>query len=78
MKTIDLTINVPEERVITVKLPEDISTGEHHVVMVIDQAGREATSQSLFRTKGILAGGPDISHEDIAEARRGMWRKFYE
>ena len=78
MKTIDLTINVPEERIITVKLPEDVSPGTHHAVMVIDQATPEATSRSLFRTKGILAGRPDVSCEDIGEARREMWRKFYE
>lgn len=69
MKTIDLKINVPEERVITVKLPEDISTGEHHVVMIIDQGVPEGTPRSLFLTKGTLARGPDISREDIVEAR---------
>ena len=78
MKTIDLTINVPEERVITVKLPEDISTGEHHAVMVIDQNGSEATPRPLFSFEGLWAGGPDVSPEDIAQARREMWRKFYE
>jgi len=76
MKTIDLTINVPEERVITVKLPEDVNPGTHHIVMVIEQAAPAV--RPLFRTKGILAGGPDISREDIAEARREMWRKFSE
>ena len=44
MKTLDLTINVPEGRVITVKLPEDISPGEHRVVMVIDQTSPEKPS----------------------------------
>ncbi len=75
MKTVDLTINVPEERVITVKLPEHISTGVHHIVQVIDE---EATRHPLFRTKGIWAGGPDISPEDIAEVRREMCRKVYD
>lgn len=78
MKTIDLTINVPEERVITLKLPEDISPGEHRVVMVIDDQPAGRNGRTLFSTEGILAGGPDISPEDIAEARREMWRKFYE
>ena len=76
-KTVDLTINVSEERVITVKLPEDIRPGTHYAVMVIEQAGPEE-ARPLFRTKGILAGGPDVSREDIAEARKEMWRKFYE
>ena len=78
MKTIDLTVNVPEGRVITVKLPEDISPGEHRVVMVIDEHAAGTNRRPLFSTEGIWAGGPDISPEDIAEARREMWRKFYE
>ena len=78
MKTIDLTINVPEERVITVKLPDDVRLGEHHVVMVIDQNGPEAAQRRLFSLEGLWAGGPDVSPEDLAEARREMWRKFYE
>jgi len=49
-----------------VKLPEDIGT-VHHIVLIIDQ---EATRHPPFSTEGIWAGGPDISPEDIAEARR--------
>ena len=77
-KKIDLIVNVPKERVITMKLPEDVSIGEHHVVMVIDQNGAEAAHQPLFSLEGLWAGGPDISAEVIAKARQEMWRKFDE
>jgi len=73
----DLIINVPEDRVITVKLPEDVSIGEHHVVMVIDQDGAQSPDQPLFSFDGLWAGTPDVSTNDIANARREMWRKLY-
>jgi len=76
MKKLDLTINVPKERVITVKLPEDITPGEHHVVLVIDQASPHDTEAGSFSLEGLWTGAPDITPDDITEARKEMWRKF--
>jgi hypothetical protein len=37
MKTIEMTASVGPDRKIIVQLPPDISTGEHRVVLVIDE-----------------------------------------
>ena len=76
MKKLDLTVNVPKERVITLKLPDDVSPGEHRVVVVIDQSFPDKLPVPSFSLEGLWAGGLDISPEAIAEARKEMWRKF--
>lgn len=78
MKAIATTIQVSSERLVTLKLPDDISPGEHHVVVVIDEPAVSATlSGPLLDPEGLWADqGTDISPEDIAEARKEMWAKF--
>lgn len=78
MKTLELNINVPEERVITLQLPPDVSPGDHRVVVVIDEANTDMPGRPLFRTKGMLAGTHSITREEIDQARKDMWRKFSE
>jgi hypothetical protein len=78
MKTLDLTVNVPKERVITLKLPEDITPGDHRLLVVIDEKSPELPQRPLSRTKGMLAGSHRITREEIADARNEMWRKFDE
>ena len=76
MKTINVIVNVPEERVITVKLPQEVSPGEHRIVMVIDEAASLPSRQNVFKLEGLWAGGKDVSSEDISEARRKMWGRL--
>lgn len=59
-------------------LSSGVNPGEHHVVMVLDQTAPAAASRPLFRTKGILTGGPRYfqrryrrsSQRDVAEVLR--------
>jgi len=37
MKTIEATVLVPADRQLTLRLPEDVSPGEHHIVLLIDE-----------------------------------------
>ena len=37
MKTIQAVVNVGEDRMLTVQLPADLPTGEHSVVVVIEE-----------------------------------------
>ena len=74
MRTIDMTILVTPERVVTVKLPDDVLPGEHRVRFVIDdESSPSSQPSSLFNPEGLWAGkGTDISPQDLREARREM------
>ena len=78
MKTIEMTIQVPSERIVTLKLPDDVLPGTHRVLVVIEESSTAPShTQPLFNPEGMWAGqNTDISPQDIAEARREMWGKF--
>ena len=55
MKTLELRVSVSDERVLTVKLPDDVMPGYHSVVLVIDEPGSAAPAlPALFNPAGIL------------------------
>lgn len=78
MKTIDTTIQVSAERLVTLKLPDEVTPGEHRILVVIDEQPISTTHRGkLLNPEGLWADqGTDISSEHITEARKEMWGKF--
>lgn len=69
MKTIQMTVNVGEDRKLTVQLPVDILPGEHAVVVVIDEppGSRPAFSMKDFPSHdvGPWPEGFSVRREEI-------------
>lgn len=77
MKTMDITVQVPPGRVVTVKLPDDVEPGAHRLRVTIDDPSPAVHETRLVDPAGLWAGsGKDITREEIDEARREMWRKW--
>jgi hypothetical protein len=75
MKTFETQVCVSAERVVTLKLPDDIMPGEHRVVVVIDEPAVAAPARSgLFNPEGVLAGlGVKLTLDDFQANRREIW-----
>ena len=72
MKTIDLHIDVPPNRLMTVQLPTEISPGSHHILVIVDELIDEPSTPS--DPYGVCAGqGSAMKLEDFQAERRAMW-----
>ncbi len=82
MKTIEATVVVPEDRQVTLRLPEDVPLGEHHVVLLIDEAvaadeDGEATptrlEAGLLVYDGEILSSPEAAIKELREERLGQF-----
>jgi len=74
MKAFEMQVCVSAERVVTLKLPDDIVPGDHRVVVVIDEPGVALPRPTLFNPEGILVGlGVKLTMDDFATNRREIW-----
>jgi len=73
MKAFELQVSVSAERVVTLKLPDDVVPGDHRVVVVIDEPGTALPRPTLFNPEGILAGlDVKLTLEDFEANRREL------
>jgi hypothetical protein len=75
MKTFEMQVCVSSERVVTLRLPDDVLPGDHRIVLVIDESAVSAPARpALSNPEGVLAGlGIKLTLEDFEANRREMW-----
>ena len=64
MRTIEITAVVGPDRKLVVQLPPDVSPGEHHLVVVIDETKASGWAQSIMANWPTHPAGlvpPDLS-----------------
>lgn len=70
MLSLKLTCQVPENRNVTVRLPDEIQPGEHELVLVIDQPARSSGRRrqpGSAKGKLIILTDDDSHLEDFKE-----------
>ncbi|HID62341.1 MAG TPA: hypothetical protein EYP49_06325 [Anaerolineae bacterium] len=58
--------------------PESLRLRREFVAFLRSRAGQPASQDRIVKLGGLWAGTPQITEEDIAEARREMWGRFGE
>jgi hypothetical protein len=64
MKAIDTQVEIGEDRVLHVQLPEDAPTGRVHVLIYVEEARRPRTPEE--RRVAARAGSGALRHTDIS------------
>ena len=83
MKTIEATVLVPENRQVTLRLPEDVPPGEHHFVLLIDEplsAEGDGEATPTRCEKGLLVYDGELvspAGAAIDEFREERLKKFF-
>ncbi len=81
MKTIEATVVVPEDRQVTLRLPEDVLPGEHHIVLLIDEGVASDEDGEAMPTRweggllvydGELTSSPAGAIDELREERLGQ------
>lgn len=77
MFSVTLQCEIPEERTLTVKLPDSIQPGRHEVKVIVDEA-RATPSRgapgALMRFAGSIPSLADVEGVAVQRALREEWR----
>jgi hypothetical protein len=77
MLTMRIQYNVPPERTITVKLPDQVEPGPHELILVLDKtvAGEDVVTDSikLMKLAGSVPGFSGIDGVTYQRALRDEW-----
>jgi len=77
MYAVTLQCEIPEERILTVKLPDSIQPGTHEVMVIIDEAGARVSHVAqggLMRFAGAIPSLADVDGVGAQRAMREEWQ----
>lgn len=77
MYSVTLQCEIPEERTLTVKLPDTIQPGTHEVVVIVDEAEARSSRMArggLMRFAGAIPGLVDVDGLATQRAMREEWQ----
>jgi hypothetical protein len=77
MYALTLQCHIPEERTLTVKLPDSIQPGTHEVMVIIDEAQArppQAVQGGLMRFSGAIPSLADVDGLAAQRALRTEWQ----
>jgi hypothetical protein len=77
MYSVTLQCEIPEERTLTVKLPDSIQPGTHEVMVIVDEAEARSSRVArggLMRFAGAIPSFADADGVAVQQAMRGEWQ----
>lgn len=77
MYSVTLQCEIPEERTLTVKLPDSIQPGMHEVMVIVDEAEARSSRVArggLMRFAGAIPSLADADGVAVQQAMRGEWQ----
>lgn len=77
MYAVTLQCEIPEERTLTVKLPDSIQPGAHQVMVIIDEAvakSSRAVQGELMRFAGSIPSLADMDGVAVQRTLREEWQ----
>ena len=74
MKTLQIEVNITEERQLTVQLPDDVALGKHQIVLVIQpQADKSQPHHQLNELAGQVHSFSDLDPVQWQQQIRDEW-----
>ena len=75
MLTLNINYDVLQDRLITIKLPEEVNPGQHELVIILDQkTGRQTNAKKLMQFAGTIATFQKIDGLAYQREIRSEWK----
>ncbi|MBF0553609.1 MAG: hypothetical protein HQK96_03525 [Nitrospirae bacterium] len=77
MLTMRIQCNVPHDRTITLKLPDQVEPGQHELVLVVDKTGHEedivTNAEKLMQLSGAVPAFSGVDGVKYQRSLRDEW-----